>query len=137
MVHQLNCASDAELFFVGVVFVNDNVIVTLKGTPFDESETATQPVELREINACQSVKAAKRLNHGACSKCDMWLFHEEWEQILIQRRRTKADHGGSRRTDHNVRPYAASTTSRLVQRPVTDANQRQDHGDLDTYGKHA
>ena len=42
-----------------------------------------------------------------------------------------------RRTDYNVRPYSASTACGLIQRSITDANQRQDHRDFDTYGQHA
>jgi hypothetical protein len=77
VVHQLNCVSDCELFLFGVIFVNDNVIVTLKRASFDEPEAATQLVELSEINAREGIKAPEGLNHSACSEYDMWLFHEE------------------------------------------------------------
>src|SRR5208283_1110173 len=121
----------------GVIFINNNVIVTLKGTSFDKPEAPTELVELREINAGESVKARKRLNHGASSECNMCLLHEERQQVLAHGRRTEADDGGRRRPHHNVRPYSACTPCGLIQSSITDANQRQDHRDLDTDGQHA
>src|SRR5216683_5069268 len=77
VVHQLYCASDAQILLSRVVFINDHVIVILKAAPFYEAEAATQFIELIEINAAETVKTAKRLNHGPSSECDMWLLHEE------------------------------------------------------------
>jgi hypothetical protein len=46
---------DSEILFSRIIFISDNVAVTLKRSAFYEPEATTQLVELDEINACEGV----------------------------------------------------------------------------------
>ncbi len=51
--------------------------------------------------------------------------------------RRGADDGTGRGPDYDIRPDSTGTTGCFIERSVTDANEREDHRDLNPDGEHA
>src|SRR5271163_1719235 len=96
-----------EMLLFGVVFVDEDVLVTLERTTGEEMEASAHFGELIDVEAGDGIEAGERLDDGADGLGDVRLFRDESHEGLGKRRGTESNDGGARRANHDVGADAA------------------------------
>ena len=124
-----------DFFLFGVVLVDDDVIVCLKGSALEEFEAAGHAVDGGEVDALDGVEAADALDHGAGCELDAGFGGEDGDGLLGHGCGGERHGGGAGRTDEDVGTDASGSAGGGIEGAEGDADEGEDHGDLDADGE--
>jgi len=126
-----------EVFFPGVVLIDEDVAVLDEGTALEVVEAAGHLVKLVQIEAGDGVEAGERHNHGSGGAGDMRLSQENCREAVAHRGGAETEDRGPDRADDDVGAYSLGAAGSGVQGAVADTDQGQDHRDFDGNRKYA
>ena len=93
-------------------------------------KTSAHLGELIEVKAGDRVQTFQRLDNRPGRHHHSGLLGQHGHQPVAHGSCAKSDDGGARRPDHDIRACSAGTLRRPVERAVADADERENHREL-------
>jgi hypothetical protein len=132
-VDDVKCVADLHVVLLGVVFVDDDLVVVL-GHPAGHKTEFGHAVVLVEIDACVAREEIGGLLNGRGREGDVRELRHFRDHFLAHGGGAEADGGAVGRPDHDVGADSAGAGLYVLQCSFAEADESQNHGDLESDG---
>jgi hypothetical protein len=137
VVRETKSVAYPNVLFLGVVFVDEDVLIALEWAAGEEVETSAHSGELIDVEPGDGIEAGQWLHYRADSLGDVGQFGDERNKRVGHGSGAEPDDGRTRGTNHDIGANAASAPRRAIEGAITHSHEGEDHRHFDGNGQYA